>query len=191
MRDARWSRPNVISIERHLILLACLMLTHLKYHIIIGLPAYVSCSLYWEKMQLLACGQFAVVPSQPRLKRMCRITFSSLALESYTERKVNNTRADCSGLTSSKSVLAQKLWRKSGNPFRRERKSGSEDNKLWQRGAELHLDCSGTGTRQRADAIAVFSVLQSSTARATGRDEGEKCVGDDLSTALPHTLAVE
>lgn len=98
----------------------------------------------------------------------------------------------CQGrlLTSSESVLAQRLWRKSGNPFRRERKSGSEDNKLWQRGAGLHLDCSGTGTRLRADAIAVFSLLRS-TARAAGRDEGEKCVGDDLSTALPHTVAVK
>lgn len=138
-------------------------------------------------MQLSACGQFAVVPSQPRLKRMCRITFSLLALEGYRARMVNNARADCRPVPS---VLAQKLRRKSGNPFRRERKSGSEDNKLWQRGAGLHLDCSGTGTRLRADAIAVFSLLES-TARATGRDEGEKCVGDDLSTALPHTVAVK
>lgn len=36
------------------------------------------------------------------------------------------------------------------------RQSGSKDDKLWRRGAGPCLDCSGTGTRLRADTIIVI-----------------------------------
>lgn len=60
------------------------------------------------------------------------------------------------------------------------RQSGSKDDKRWQRGAGLCLDCSGTGTRLRAGAIIVIqSALEPGQSHRTHlealeRDEGEK-----------------
>lgn len=87
---------------------------------------------------------------------MCLIAFSLLASEGYTKRTANNARAGCGPDGRLRACTAvQKLWRKSS--FGGERQRRSKDDEL--RGAGLRLDCSGTGTRLRAGAIVVFSLL--------------------------------
>lgn len=57
------------------------------------------------------------------------------------------------------------------------RQSGSKDDKRWQRGAGLCLDCSGTGTRRRAGAVIVIQSaleLSQNTPGSIRGDEGEK-----------------
>lgn len=71
------------------------------------------------------------------------------------------------------------------------RQSGSKDDKRWQRGAGLCLDCSGTGTRLRAGAVIVIqSALEPSQSHRThlealGEMKARNCVTEHKITVLP------
>lgn len=71
------------------------------------------------------------------------------------------------------------------------RQSGSKDDKRWQRGAGLCLDCSGTGTRRRAGAVIVIqSALELSQSHRThlealGEMKARNCVTEHKITVLP------
>lgn len=93
------------------------------------------------------------------------MTLSMLTLEGNMKRKVNFSTS-CRPVRSLKLcscreaivtvALKEKLGKKTHLEERDLRQSGSRDDKLWWRGAGLCLDCSGTGTRLRADAIVVI-----------------------------------
>lgn len=62
------------------------------------------------------------------------------------------------------------------------RQSGSKDDKLWQRGAGLRLDCSGTGTRLRADTIiGIQSALEPSQSHRTQPEALGEMKGSNVS----------
>lgn len=72
------------------------------------------------------------------------------------------------------------------------RQSESKDDKLWQRGVGLCLDCGGTGTRRMADTIIVIqSALEQSQSHGTHLEALGEMKGRNVSRSTKLQCCLE